>query len=205
MESLLDWLSTLPLSALYATMALLAAVENIFPPIPADSIVALGSFLAARGQGSVYAAFACIWAGNIVGAMIMYGAGRRFGPAFLERFMRRAHTSEKHENRLESLYIKYGLAALAVSRFIPGVRAMVPPFAGAMRLPALSVFLVLALPSGIWYGIVTLVAFQMGSNFDLALDNVKQAQTWTTVVAVVIVVALAIAWFVFRKRRKAVE
>ena len=57
MSGIIAWLTGLRLAVLYPIMAVAAAVENIFPPIPADSIVALGSWLAARGEGTVISAF----------------------------------------------------------------------------------------------------------------------------------------------------
>ena len=48
-ESLLDWVSQLPPAAVYAVLALLAAVENVMPPVPSDAAVALGAFLSHRG------------------------------------------------------------------------------------------------------------------------------------------------------------
>jgi membrane protein DedA with SNARE-associated domain len=47
-EGVLSWLGGLPPAALYVILALVAATENFVPPIPADVIVAFGSFLAAR-------------------------------------------------------------------------------------------------------------------------------------------------------------
>ena len=38
LQSIFDWLLTLPQSTLLPVMALLAAAENIFPPIPADAL-----------------------------------------------------------------------------------------------------------------------------------------------------------------------
>src|ERR1044071_7402178 len=85
MQGVLDWLSALPVVALYAVMFIAAAVENIFPPIPADTIVAFGSFLAARGQGTVVGAFLAVWVGTLAGASIMYAAGRRYGASQVEK------------------------------------------------------------------------------------------------------------------------
>src|SRR5256885_2042657 len=76
MSGFIDWLSHVPLAALYLIMALFAAVENVFPPVPADTIVALGSWLAARGQGSPVWAFLATWIGNIAGAAAIYFVGR---------------------------------------------------------------------------------------------------------------------------------
>jgi LPXTG-motif cell wall-anchored protein len=201
LESVLEWLQSLPLGALYTSMACLAIVENIFPPIPADTIVALGSFLAAKGQGSATVAFLVVWIGNLIGATIMYWVGRHLGARWTEGWFGFGPPGARQEHKLTTLYEKYGLAALALSRFMPGVRALVPPFAGAMRLPPLSVFLVMALPSGVWYGVVTIVAFQMGTRFDLALDSIKSAQNWTTVIAGILLAGLVILWLLARRKR----
>lgn len=42
MTELLAWLSALPAPLLYGAIALAAFAENIFPPLPADTVIALG-------------------------------------------------------------------------------------------------------------------------------------------------------------------
>jgi membrane protein DedA with SNARE-associated domain len=96
-------LSTVPVGTLYIALALAAAIENIFPPIPADTIVAIGSFLAARGKGSVVGTFAATWVGNVGGAMIMYEVGRRYGARRLEHRLL-GDKGPSAELRLERLY-----------------------------------------------------------------------------------------------------
>lgn len=164
MSSLLVWLSSIPVATLYVALALAAAIENVFPPIPADTIVALGSFLAARGRGSVIAAFAATWFGNVGGALVMYAAGRRYGAERLERRLlgERGPSAEK---RLERLYGRYGVISLFLSRFIPGIRALVPPFAGALRVPPLRAGLAVGAASAIWYGMVSYLGFTLGGNW----------------------------------------
>ena len=43
LERFLDWLSALPTPLTYAVLALMSALENVFPPVPADVAVALGA------------------------------------------------------------------------------------------------------------------------------------------------------------------
>src|SRR5688500_12423232 len=81
-ESLLNWLSTLPPVAVYVVLALLAAVENIIPPVPADMAVALGAFLTHRGVTTLPAVFAVTFTANVLGAAGVYFAARRFGRRF---------------------------------------------------------------------------------------------------------------------------
>ena len=42
-------MSQLPPGAVYTVLAVLAAIENVIPPVPSDAAVALGAFLTNRG------------------------------------------------------------------------------------------------------------------------------------------------------------
>src|SRR5919199_2846192 len=94
MQAVLDWLASLPPGLLYLAIGAFAAVENVFPPIPADVVVAFGSFLAARGHGTAAGAFFSTWVGNLAGAMLMYAVGRRYGAARVAARLRGAGASE---------------------------------------------------------------------------------------------------------------
>lgn len=187
-SGLLAWLSAVPLGTLYAVLGLFAAVENIFPPVPADSIVAVGSFLAARGKGSVVAAFAATWLGNVGGAMVMYGVGRRYGAERLQRRLL-GEKGPGAEKRLERMYGRYGITALFASRFIPGVRALVPPFAGALRVPTIRATLAIGSASAIWYGTVSYLGFTLGGNWQRVSHLiVEYGHVLATAAAVVLLV-----------------
>src|SRR5437764_1814228 len=196
---LLAWLSHIPLGALYLIMALFAAVENVFPPVPADTVVALGSWLAARGQGSPLWAFLATWIGNIVGAAGMYYVGRRHGTAWIERRFP-SIADEKNERRMRELHGRYGAASLFLSRFIPGVRALVPPFAGALRLPPLTSLASIALASGIWYGLVPYLAFRPGADWGALTARIARFGRWSALAAGVLVAVGALVWFMRRRR-----
>jgi membrane protein DedA with SNARE-associated domain len=197
-DALLQWLASLPPVALYASLAVIAAAENVFPPLPADTVVAVGSFLAARGSGSLLGAAASIWAGNLLGALGMYFVGRRFGSAAL---MKRLGGAEA-EARVAKMYSSYGVWALFVSRFLPGVRAIVPPFAGALKIPLMQVLPAMAVASAIWYGVIAWIGFRFGQNLEQMQKLISTATRSSGLVAVaIVVVAGGIIWW--RRRRAA--
>lgn len=199
MSSILVWLTSVPLGTLYAALALVAAIENVFPPIPADTVVALGSFLAARGRGSVFAAFFATWTGNVASAMLMYAVGRRYGAEKLERRLL-GDRGPGAERRLEQLYGRYGVAALFASRFIPGVRALVPPFAGALRVPPLRTGIAIAGASALWYGTVSYLGFALGGNWQRVLDLITDyGRVLALAAAALLLVGLVIWWTRSRK------
>ena len=197
---LIEWLTSMPLGVLYLLMALFAAVENVFPPVPADTVVALGSWLAARGQGSAFWAFFATWVGNVAGAGAMYAVGRRHGTAWMHRRFP-ALADEKNERRLRELHGKYGAASLVLSRFIPGVRAVVPPFAGALRMPPVSTMLALSLASAVWYGLVSYLAFKAGADWESLMARVSRLGRYTAFGAAAIVAVAVLAWWLHRRKR----
>ena len=202
MQEFLAWLTSLPPLSLYLALALTAALENVFPPLPADTVVAFGSFLAARGEATVVGAFAATWLGNVAGAMAVYAAGRRWGSERASARLRR-FAGRNSEQRLDALYRRWGMMALFVSRFLPGVRAIVPPFAGALKLPVGPVVAAISLASAIWYGFVTVAAYQVGANWDALEARISTMTRTAGLVAGVIAAALVAAWLLSRRRRRA--
>ena len=59
-----------------------------------------------------------------------------------------------------------GTPAIFVTRFLPGIRSVVPVFAGVTHQGWLPVALPIALASGIWYGGLVWLGAWAGSNVD---------------------------------------
>lgn len=166
MSALLDDLLHLPPAAVYGVIAALAAIENLFPPVPADTAVALGAFLSAGGRISALTVFLLTWTANVAGATLVYAGARTAGRAFFRGRVGARLLKPTHLGRLERLYARYGAWGIFLSRFVPGVRAVVPPFAGIANLRTVQALLPLALASGLWYGALTWVAATLVQNLD---------------------------------------
>jgi membrane protein DedA with SNARE-associated domain len=199
-EAFLDRLAAMPVPALYAALGVVAALENVFPPVPADTVVAFGSFLAARGQGTALGVFVTTWFGNLAGAMLIYVVGRRYGAERLERRLLGDRAAEA-ESRLRALYGKYGLTALFLSRFLPGVRAIVPPLAGALRVPAGRAALAMGAASAVWYGGISYVAFRIGADWEQLSSTVGRYGRASGIAAAILVAVAIATWLVARRRR----
>ncbi len=199
MSGFIAWLSGLPLYVLYPVMAIAAALENVFPPIPADTIVALGSWLASQGEGTVVGAFLATWVGNVAGAAGMYYVGRAHGEGWIRTHFE-SFADGNAERRFEALYGKYGVVALVVSRLVPGVRAAVPPFAGALRVPPVTAIASMAIASGIWYGIISYVAFNAGSEWGHITLLMKRSGAIVAAVGAVVLVVVALVMWKKHKR-----
>jgi membrane protein DedA with SNARE-associated domain len=198
---MLDWLASVPAAVLYLSLCILAATENVFPPLPTDSVVAFGMWIAARGEASALLAFVGTWIGNVGGAAGMYAIGHRRGTGWMRhRFPRLV--DEAGERRLLALYARYGLLALVVSRFIPGLRALVPPFAGALHVPAVGAVGAMAIASGIWYGVIAYLAYKAGEDWSALTRMLAHSGRLAAVVASLLALAAVVAWLVHRRRER---
>lgn len=206
MSDLLDaiqaWVTALPLGGLYALLGLTAFIEGIFPMVPADVVVALGSFLAARRGADLWLTVGSIVLGSVGGAMVVYAIARRFGAAWLHARLRKAGI-DNLEKRLEVMYSEYGMMALFVSRFVPGLRAICPPMAGATRIPPVRTALVFLIASAVWYGAITIIAFRVGDDWELMQASVKHFANRVGSVALVLALVTAIVVLVVVRRRRA--
>jgi membrane protein DedA with SNARE-associated domain len=198
MHSWLDWLAGLPTPLLYGAIAIAAFAENIFPPLPADTVVALGAFVAARGAGSAIGAWTATMLGNLLGAMSMFALGRRLG---IEWFTARypkifpLHAT----TRVAARFRERGVLVLIMSRFLPGVRAVVPPVAGAVGLHPVHAAIAMSVASGAWYGMVCWLAFTAGANAEQLLSHIAKQQRLATII-VGLAVLIATTVLVVRRR-----
>ncbi len=204
LETITTWLGNLPIGTLYVAIAGLSAFENFFPPFPSDGVIAFGSFLASRAHGSPLWVFLLGWFGNVAGAMVTYTIARRFGSDMILKRLEK-HVGPTAENRMMVLIDRYGFGGLFVSRFLPGVRAIVPPFAGAMRLPAWKVFLAVASASAVWFGVITFLAFRAGDNWELLQYYLLRSGQWAGLISGALVALIVGVWLLRRRKRQMLE
>jgi membrane protein DedA with SNARE-associated domain len=193
------WLAALPPVAIYGVIGLLAAVENIFPPFPSDTAIALGAFLAHRGVTVPWIVFLVTFVFNMAGAMGMYFVAARHAPAlFRSRFARR-FLPEDGMAFIRREYQRFGLVGLFIGRLLPGFRAIVPPFAGLIHLGPFRAGIPMAIASGLWYGGLIAVAAQLGEHWESILQWIGAVNKGLGIVALVLLVVLAL--WIWRRRR----
>ena len=202
LERLLDALASLPLVPTYLVLMALSALENVFPPVPADTAVALGAFLARRGEVSVVPLTALCWLANMASAAATYSVGRSHGRAFFEAGWGRKVLPPEVLASLQEAYTRWGTAGIFVSRFLPGLRAAVPPFAGIAGLDARHALVPAAIASLIWYAFLAWAGYSLADNWEAVKTVVASANRVLGIVAIA-VTAAALFWLWRRSRRRA--
>lgn len=200
MVDLVHFLESLPPGPLYGLIAALAAVENVFPPVPADTAVALGAFLAGRGIMDPWLVFAVTWTANVGSGAAVYALTRRHGRALFQGVLGRRLFSDATIAHIEEQYRRHGTWGIFLSRLLPVWRGLVMPFAGIARVPPWRALVPLALASGLYYGVLTFLVTTLGTNLEDVLRVVGRVNAVLVILALTALTALAI-WIVRRLKR----
>ena len=181
-------------------LALLAAIENVVPPVPSDAAVALGAFLSHRGVTTPLLVFLVTWTSNLLGAALVYLGARRYGHRLFATRTGRRLLAPRSLAVIEREYLRFGVAGIFLSRFLPGIRAVVPPFAGLVRLGPVRTLVPMAFASMIWYGGITLMGSVLGAQWQRILAILEDVNRTMGIIAAVLVVG-GVAWYLVARRR----
>jgi len=158
---------------LYLFLFLSAIVENLFPPIPGDTITAFGAFLVGTGRLNYWLVYLSTTVGSVFGFMALFYLGR-----FLEKefFMKKNYSFFSADSIMaaEKWFSKYGLLVVLFNRFLPGVRSVISIVSGISKLNPLKVFLLSLVSAGIWNLIWIQIGFMLGNNWDVVKHKMSQ-------------------------------
>ncbi len=198
MSELLLFLEGLPPGPLYIAITVLAGVENIFPPVPADTAVALGAFLAGRGLMDPWLVFGLTWSANVTSAIGVYALARRYGRSVFSGRLGPRLLSDATLDRIAAEYDRHGSLGIFLSRLLPVWRAVVCPFAGISGLSAPRTLVPVALASAVYYGAITLAVYALGDNLDGVLAAIGRVNVMLGIVA--LAAAVAVGFTIWRRR-----
>ncbi len=191
-------LSELPAAGIHALLGAGAFLESVIPPVPGDSFIGAGGLLAAAGAINPVVAFVLIWGMNLLGAVWVYRLGLRYGAKAFASPVGRLILDPGQLDRLSAFYERRGVLAIFFARFLPGLRAVVPAFAGVSGLSAWRVVPPLAVASLIWYGVIFGLGFWAGENVAVLDEFLRHANRLLLVLAMVVLVI--VGWFWKRSR-----
>jgi len=144
----------------YLGIALLMALENIFPPIPSELIMGLGGIMIARGVMEFWPLLIVGTIGTTAGNYVWFWVGHRFGYRRLEPFIARWGrwlTLDWEDVETASRFFhRYGQWVVFFLRFSPFLRTMISLPAGLLQMPLGRFLIFTFLGSAIWNALLIL-------------------------------------------------
>lgn len=183
----------------YLVLGAAGAIEYVFPPLPGDTLILFGAFLAATLGYNLFYVYATMTLGSIVGGLVAYAGGRWLvdRPARLAWLMRssRARTALEFVN---DRFVRYGSLYLALNRFVPALRAFFFVGAGLARLPLERVVLFGGLSAAVWNALLLALGYAVGNSWSALVEYSRRY----TMVSVLVLGSVIAAMFFARRRRR---
>ncbi len=201
-----DWILSVMNEWGYGGIVFLIAVENVFPPIPSEVILTFGGFMTTCTHLQVWWVIVAATVGSLLGAVILYVAGRILGAgrvmALLDgRVGKMLHFKRADVESAMVWFEKRGGKAVLLCRCIPIVRSVISIPAGMAKMALLPFLLLTILGSFAWNTALVYLGALAGNSWE------KIAQTFGTYSDVVAVVMLGLTplvtlWILNRKAKQ---
>lgn len=141
----------------FIILPILVVAEQVGVPLPAvPALLAVGA-LAAQGRVSLALVIGAIVVVTLPVDLVWHELGRRRGARVLSGLCRLSLEPDVCVRRTENLFLRHGVRALLVAKFLPGLTTVMPPLAGIFGVSRLRFVLYdlagVLLWAGLWAGL----------------------------------------------------
>lgn len=199
-DAFLTKLNAFPDGLIYFLLGLSAFVENIFPPIPGDTITAFGAFLVGTKRLDFMGVYVATTVGSLAGFMSLFGIGSLLGRRF---FIERDYRFFKARDiiRAEEWFNRWGYVLILLNRFFPGIRSAISIAGGISRLRTIRVTVLALVSAGVWNLLWILAGYTLGTQWDVVKEKMATLM-FRYNVGVVICLGLVVLLLIIRALRK---
>ncbi|HEV8375667.1 MAG TPA: DedA family protein [Candidatus Polarisedimenticolia bacterium] len=181
-----------------ALVALGGLGEYLFPPLPGDTVMLFGFFLAGHGDLPFMGVLLAALAGSMVGAHLSFLLGSRLGHSYF--FIRRSRIAKSVLPILERYFARFGVGMILVNRFLPVLRGFFLFAAGMGGMPRMATFLCATASNLAWILLIAWVGHRFGTSWE-RLQEIFRA--YAGILSVLFLAYASFTVLKYRLRRKA--
>src|SRR5437667_2011191 len=147
-------------------VAAFIALESVGIPLPAEAALIAAAFFAAQTQGlDIWTLIAAGIGAAIVGEIVGFWIGRRFGHRLLKTHGAHLGFTEGRIRIGQSLFVRYGVRFVFIARFLPFLRNIAAVLAGTNSMAQRNFYFASATAAAAWIICYGLRASSFGEAF----------------------------------------
>ncbi|GAK43020.1 hypothetical protein TCA2_5514 [Paenibacillus sp. TCA20] len=190
----------------YIGIALIIALENVFPPIPSEIVLPFGGFMTTYSDLTVPGVIIAATIGSVAGAIILYGIGLLLDVERLEKIIDRwghiLRVKKEDIRKADAWFDKYGYWTVLFCRMIPLIRSLISIPAGMSNMKFGLFLLFTTIGTVIWNTILVMVGAALGENWHSITEFMDVYSNIAYAVIAVVGIAFLI-WFFRRNKKRA--
>ncbi|MBF6601480.1 MAG: DedA family protein [Sphingorhabdus sp.] len=193
-----DWIPDFIEQGGYLAIALLMAVENIFPPIPSELIMGLSGVSVGEGRFSAPLLVLVGSLGSLAGNYFWFMIGRRWDEEDVRNFVRKhgrwLTLDVKSVNRIDEIFDNHGEWVVFFARCVPNIRTLISVPAGLFGMSHKRFILATLAGASVWNSALVFAGYQLQQNVDEIEKYVGPVSLGVIVIAIVIYIWRVIFW-----------
>ena len=184
----------------YIGICLLILVENVFPPIPSEVILTFGGFMTTQTEMSVFGVILVATIGSVLGAIILYLAGRLINKDVIEKWLdgkvgKILRFKREDVEKANSWFEKKGKLTVLFCRCIPIVRSLISIPAGMTKMAFTPFILLTTLGSAVWNTVLVILGHIAGNSWEKISNIIDKFSDVILIILIVLVVGYLIYHF----------
>lgn len=187
----------------YLGIALLIAIENIFPPIPSELILTFGGFMTTYTNMNIWLVILFATIGSVAGAIILYAVGWLIPVEKLEWIIGKwGHIlglKEEDVKRAENWFIRRGTSTIFFCRFIPLIRSLISVPAGMARMSKGKFLLYTTFGTTIWNMVLVCLGAFAGAGWE-RMNKYLDIYSYVAL-AIMSIIGLGLIVWISKKRK----
>ena len=184
----------------YFAIALLIALENVFPPLPSEIILTMSGFMTTTTSLSIIGVIIAATIGSLIGALILYALGRQLTVTRLERLL--GHRLFKllgfHQDDAKKAvdwFNKHGTSGILYGRCIPVIRSLISIPAGIAQTSLGKFCLLTTIGSAIWNTLLVVLGAWVGQSWNKIVIIFNDYTTVAIIIMAIIGLYFAYRWY----------
>ena len=182
----------------YVAIFVFVVLGNMGLPVPEETILMLAGYLVWDGELRLPIVLAVGTISAIAGDNLGYWIGRRFGREAIKRYGHWILATPKRMESIEGVVTRYGALAVFAARFLPGLRFLAGPTAGATGLRPLSFFLANLLGASLYVPIAVGLGYMVGYGLGDYVARLEHIVGRVEYVVLLLAVVLTLAYLTWR-------
>lgn len=198
-----DWIIQIINQFGYIGILLLITIENIFPPIPSEVILTFAGFMTTYTSMNIWMVILSATIGSVLGAIVLYGAGRCLNAERLEQLLvsnwgKILHFKKSDVSKAVAWFNTRGKSTIFFCRFIPIIRSLISIPAGISKMNMFLFLLLTSVGTFIWNIVLVFLGSLAGSSWEKIVNYMN---TYSMISISIIITLTLIATILFYKKR----
>lgn len=198
MEHFFDQITQYGIWWAYGFLFVSAIGENLFPPVPGDTVTLIGAAFVGMGKLDFAGVLISTTLGSVVGFLALFGLAYRLGWGFFEeKNWKWLETAQIR--KVETWFARYGYSIIFANRFLPGVRSVISISAGLSNLSIWKTTVYATVSAFLWNGIIIYLGAFIGKSWETILEYV-QLYNRTFLILLAVVAGAYIIYRIFKRK-----